>query len=487
MAYSLEPRRKVTRSIRAVARERSDIALESLDGLHDRSPDDIERSIHDARKRCKELRALGRLVGDELGDGHREFDAAVRSAARELASFRDAHAVLGVLDDLSGVDDAHAASLAMVRSAQASVADAATSSIRAVDPRIDEARDLLRAARRQVRSWKVDPGTDWLRTGLGTSYRKGRRAMRRALADPTDDRLHRWRSSVKTLWYQVRLIESASPSMLSPLVDRLAELGEALGDDHDLAVLAARIEADPLGFGPADVTRRTIELARRHQADLRRRAFRMGASVYAESSDAFVERMVRYWELACRLGPELPTGGLAELAAAERAAPPRRSLERERKFLVDELPDLGPGEHLRQGYLAIDGAVSLRVRSVGGERCTVTLKAGRGAVRRELEWALTAEQFDALWEFTENRRIDKTRHCVPLAPAAVEGVPSHADLDVFHGRHEGLVVVEVEFESTDALAGFVPPVWFGREVTDDPSYTNAALSTRSPDPKGPPT
>jgi adenylate cyclase len=38
------------------------------------------------------------------------------------------------------------------------------------------------------------------------------------------------------------------------------------------------------------------------------------------------------------------------------------------------------------------------------------------------------------------------------------------------------VLVEVEFDSDEAMAGFDPPAWFGIEVTDDRRYTNAGLA-----------
>ena len=75
--------------------------------------------------------------------------------------------------------------------------------------------------------------------------------------------------------------------------------------------------------------------------------------------------MRAYWIAVFEQGPELVTGGIAELAAddervalAARAHDPTKSVERERKFLVSRIPSLpNEGVALRQGYLAIDGRV----------------------------------------------------------------------------------------------------------------------------------
>lgn len=54
-----------------------------------------------------------------------------------------------------------------------------------------------------------------------------------------------------------------------------------------------------------------------------------------------------------------------------------------------------------------------------------------------------------------------------------------AELDFFHGKYEGLIYVEVEFPTKEAAEAFIAPAWFGREVTKDPRYSNAALSMRN--------
>ena len=131
----------------------------------------------------------------------------------------------------------------------------------------------------------------------------------------SDEAMHEWRKAEKNLWYQMRLLAPTAPSMIGPLIDRLDDLAEALGDDHDLAVLIERLESDPDRFGGEKATSEAIDLARDQQRDLRARAFRLGATVYAESPKAFVRRLHRYWDNARSLGPERRTGGIAELAS----------------------------------------------------------------------------------------------------------------------------------------------------------------------------
>lgn len=151
-------------------------------------------------------------------------------------------------------------------------------------------------------------------------------------------------------------------------------------------------------------------------------------------------------------------------------------MERERKFLVDRMPDdLGPAVAIHQGYLALDGNVQVRVRRAETE-CTLTVKGGRGRDRTEVETTITVEQFDDLWPLTEGRRIEKARHRVSLVDGRT------AEVDLYAGAHAGLQVVEVEFPDDADPDTFVPPPWFGRDVTDDTRYSNADLATAGESP-----
>ncbi len=145
--------------------------------------------------------------------------------------------------------------------------------------------------------------------------------------------------------------------------------------------------------------------------------------------------------------------------------------ETERKFIVGDRPAddaLGPGMHLRQGYLARDGLVEVRVRVTEGV-AVLTVKAGRGLSRTEVETEISRGQAEALWPFTAGRRLEKNRHRVPVGRLV-------AEVDVYLGQLTGLCTVEVEFASAAEAADFEPPSWFGREVTGEPGWTNASLA-----------
>jgi adenylate cyclase len=150
----------------------------------------------------------------------------------------------------------------------------------------------------------------------------------------------------------------------------------------------------------------------------------------------------------------------------------RHNREIERKFLVKWLPrNLKQSRHfiIEQGYLATESAgrqVRLRKR---GKATSLTFKVGRGSHREEREVRLSPKQFATLWPGTSGRRLRKVRYEIQWDKVMIE-------IDIYRGRHAGLVVAEVEFPNSASCRRFKAPWWFGREVTGEKRYSNVRLA-----------
>ncbi|HEU4840784.1 MAG TPA: hypothetical protein VFT09_05050 [Ilumatobacteraceae bacterium] len=147
------------------------------------------------------------------------------------------------------------------------------------------------------------------------------------------------------------------------------------------------------------------------------------------------------------------------------------STEIERKFLVVEPPAddvLGPGVHYRQGYLAGEGDVESRVR-ISADAAWITVKAGRDVTRTEVEVEIPGPDAEALWAHTAGRRLEKDRFRVPVDGGV-------AEVDRYADALAGLWTVEVEFASEEDAAAFVPPPWFGPELSHLDGWSNGALA-----------
>ncbi len=146
--------------------------------------------------------------------------------------------------------------------------------------------------------------------------------------------------------------------------------------------------------------------------------------------------------------------------------------EIERKFLVVSDAWRESVTHsaiFRQGYIATGETTrgSVRVR-ISGDQAWLNMKsATRGMERLEFEYPLPLEDaIQILDSLCETPIIEKTRHYVRHADHTWE-------VDVFEGENAGLVVAEVELETTEDRPSL--PIWVGNEVTDDLRYYNACL------------
>lgn len=146
------------------------------------------------------------------------------------------------------------------------------------------------------------------------------------------------------------------------------------------------------------------------------------------------------------------------------------ALEIERKFLVngDGYKDIATDcVEISQYYLSLDPERTVRVR-IKGERGFLTVKSkNKGCVRNEWEYEVPVEEAREMMQICE-AGLSKRRWIVPFGGLVWE-------IDEFTGRHQGLVVAEVEMPSADTVVALPPFV--GREVTGDTAYYNSALTT----------
>jgi adenylate cyclase len=149
-------------------------------------------------------------------------------------------------------------------------------------------------------------------------------------------------------------------------------------------------------------------------------------------------------------------------------------VELEYKFLVHaaKLPELKGGSKLSQGYLGFNPTVRARLdEPADGEAVGyLTIKSPALAGRDEFEYEIPADEARELLKLSRSSIVSKRRYKLP-----VEGAPDLKwELDIFEGDNAGLIIAELEVP--DSSTDFTRPAWLGEDVTDDPRYTNAALS-----------
>jgi CHAD domain-containing protein len=284
---------EVGEGMRRIALGRAERALERLREAGRGDPEQAALAIHGARKDLKKLRTVLRLFRDGLDERlYEEQSECFRAAGRTLAASRDAEVKVQTLTALgdrfpdleAGLLGAWRLALEREREEAAAGFDRAT---------VTEATGLIEAGREAIGAWEVEElSWDLLGGGVREIYTRGRRAMRRAEADPGEENLHRWRKRAKDLWYALRIIDRAWPELLGATAGQAHDLAELLGDHHDLAVL--RRDLVERAF-PADGAGTLSAAIAGREEELGRAAFALGRRLYAEKPKPFHRRIDAYW------------------------------------------------------------------------------------------------------------------------------------------------------------------------------------------------
>lgn len=146
-------------------------------------------------------------------------------------------------------------------------------------------------------------------------------------------------------------------------------------------------------------------------------------------------------------------------------------IEIERRFLMNPrlLPSRMPsGARLIQGYLSFMPLVRVRTATPlgrGRAQAFLTIKSRGTRVRAEYEYRIPNTDARELLALCGEMKLQKVR--LHLGPW---------ELDRYEGRHKGLWLAEIELAHPDTPLPDPLPAWLGREVTDNPRYTNSSLA-----------
>lgn len=292
--YALLEGEPASAGIRRIADGR---AADALDHLRRAEGEGLAEGVHEARKSLKKLRSVLRLVRPRLGEGlYRLENGRFGDAGRVLSDLRDADALSESVDALRErfSRDLHPAALGPLASALE--ADGGRTAGRTAPPQVGRAIAMIEAGRAGISQWPLDrDGFGLVRPGLRYAYARGRNRMEAVARRADEESVHEWRKRVKDLWYMTAVLERTFPAVLGAAAEQAHELSSLLGDHHDLAVLAARLTADPALLGGALPAPTMADLIESRQAELIERALPLGRRLYAEKPKRFSARIEAYW------------------------------------------------------------------------------------------------------------------------------------------------------------------------------------------------
>jgi len=297
LAFLFKRSEQLPRGVERLLRTELESALELLSQPSERP---LDYRVHEVRKTLKRLRALLTLIrGSAPHAAVEHLRQLLRSAAHSLAELRSSAALAqafrallakrpGVLDE--PVREAIDAALTQARADEAG-ADAALS---ATVESLTRARDAARVLLVSGKGWAA------IERGFRGTYARARRELRHARRTKSVEELHEFRTHEKRHLYHLSLLEKVWPKLVRAECKELDELGELLGDHHDLSLLLPELERRglthlDLGSLPALIDER--------KAEIERRVWFRGARLFSEPAKRRSERFAGYYA-AVRLRPK---------------------------------------------------------------------------------------------------------------------------------------------------------------------------------------
>jgi CHAD domain-containing protein len=253
-----------------------------------------DESVHLVRTTIKRLRALLRLIRPAVNPAFfNNENARLRSAAGLLSFARDAEVARETLKKLLVSNHSDEDAVRSVLSGFEKQVELPND----LDLTMAEVRRRLEKTRRNFHRLKLR-GTEReiLEAGLRSVYRQGRERMKVAIEQGQDSAFHRWRIRAKNLYYELEFLESVWPSQLHRLIERLAELQDQIGLDHDVAILRARLNKSPEGFGDRETVQRVVGCLDRQTGKLRRAAVPLGRRIWRQKPRQFASKIAHHWD-----------------------------------------------------------------------------------------------------------------------------------------------------------------------------------------------
>ncbi|MER8832727.1 CHAD domain-containing protein [Mesorhizobium sp. M0909] len=294
MSFRIDPHMSLSGEIRRILAEEIGKALVHLDAARDRP----EQGLHNCRKRLKNVRALLRLVrsGDEtfcetenqcyrqvaaLLAGPREATALVETIDRLAASFPEQSAGGG----LDAVRDRLVARLHELHGG-AGLDTAIGAAIAACEEGVGRIDKLALPD-------QPEQAADVLAEGARATLRRARKALDKAASRGEADDFHDLRKAAKTHGMHLSLLGRLWPTPIKARRKAVDELGERLGELHDVFVMRALLDAEDQPLGPPEDTRLLAKLLKRSEKSLKKTCLAEAGELFGDSPKRSTRKLAR--------------------------------------------------------------------------------------------------------------------------------------------------------------------------------------------------
>lgn len=288
MSYELQLGATLGENLRRICVRQIEAAIEAARGKHDGecSP------VHQTRKHLKKARAVLRLVRKEIPreiyrGQHRTF----RDAGRLISDLRDAEVRVQTARELEPI--------AQGRGRVAAILSFELENFMAAFAGWEkQAVPMLRKTLTGIDHWTIDClDATRLACAVQATYKDARDALAGAQRNGTPENFHQFRSEVKRLCFQLRILRPINAMVLRNLSAEVAAVGRLLGRAHDLSFLGQRLrEENGAETQWQDDAEKLLSVAEIGEGQLNRGAATLGQRFFLERPRDFGRRLTRWLE-----------------------------------------------------------------------------------------------------------------------------------------------------------------------------------------------
>ncbi|TIQ86417.1 MAG: CHAD domain-containing protein [Mesorhizobium sp.] len=294
MSYRIDPRLPLTGEVRRILAEEIGKALVHLDAARDRP----EQALHKCRKRLKKVRSLLRLVrpGDEIFCSTE--NQCYREVAALLAEPREATALIETIDRLAknfpeqsaggGLDAVRDTLVARQHELHGGAGLGA-----AIAAATAACEDGISRIDKLALPDQPEQAADVLAEGARITLRRARKALDKAGSRGDADDFHDLRKAAKTHGMHLSLLGRLWPTPIKARRKAVDELGEKLGELHDVFVLRTLLDAGERPLGSAQETRLLSKLLRRSEKSLKKTCLVAAADLFGERPRRSTRKLAR--------------------------------------------------------------------------------------------------------------------------------------------------------------------------------------------------
>ena len=272
--------------------------LESILGHCETRQEDMHTSIHEIRKSCKRIRAILRLIRDEIGySSYYRENVFYRDLGRKLSDIRSFNVLIETTrilqTDLSNTIpeteieplleefQLHRDKLLEMTLLDENLFGNISKQVQKAGKRIPD----LVISHNDFRAFKG---------GLLRIYKQGKKYRDLARTQPSNHNLHDLRKRIKYLWYQMLILQPIFPAQLKAYAETLDKIGENLGNYHDFAELQTFLKDH------ADIIKDPVHTTLRESCEFKKasilnRTWNAIDTIYRDEPVEIAGRFNQYW------------------------------------------------------------------------------------------------------------------------------------------------------------------------------------------------